>query len=70
MFLFDVREIFFHRIDTAKCFYHEFHVFTDEIKKCDFHDEVKFKILTLYCIMLKNGQTYFKNFAVFTPQDF
>ena len=26
--------------------------------------------LTLYCIMLKNGQTYFKNVAVFTPQDF
>ena len=26
--------------------------------------------LTLYCIMLKNGQTYFKNLAVFTPQDF
>ena len=28
------------------------------------------RILTLYCIMLKNGQTYFKNLAVFTPQDF
>ena len=27
-------------------------------------------VLTLYCIMLKNGQTYFKNLAVFTPQDF
>ena len=26
--------------------------------------------LTLYCIMLENGQTYFKNLAVFTPQDF
>ena len=26
--------------------------------------------LTLYFIMLKNGQTYFKNFAVFIPQDF
>ena len=26
--------------------------------------------LTLYFIMLKNGQTYFKNLAVFTPQDF
>ena len=26
--------------------------------------------LTLYCIMLKNGQAYFKNLAVFTPQDF
>ena len=26
--------------------------------------------LTLNCIMLKNGQTYFKNLAVFTPQDF
>ena len=26
--------------------------------------------LILYCIMLKNGQTYFKNLAVFTPQDF
>ena len=28
------------------------------------------RYLTLYCIMLKNGQTYFKNLAVFTPQDF
>ena len=28
------------------------------------------RILTLYFIMLKNGQTYFKNLAVFTPQDF
>ena len=28
------------------------------------------RILTLYCIMLKNGQTYFKNLEVFTPQDF
>ena len=27
-------------------------------------------LLTLYFIMLKNGQTYFKNIAVFTPQDF
>ena len=27
-------------------------------------------VLALYCIMLKNGQTYFKNLAVFTPQDF
>ena len=26
--------------------------------------------LTLSCIMLYNGQTYFKTFAVFTPQDF
>ena len=26
--------------------------------------------LTLYCIILRNGQTYFKNLAVFTPQDF
>ena len=26
--------------------------------------------LTLSCIMLKNGQTYFKNITVFTPQDF
>ena len=26
--------------------------------------------VTLYFIMLKNGQTYFKNLAVFTPQDF
>ena len=26
--------------------------------------------LTLSFIMLKNGQTYFKNLAVFTPQDF
>ena len=26
--------------------------------------------LTPYFIMLKNGQTYFKNLAVFTPQDF
>ena len=25
--------------------------------------------LTLYFIVLKNGQTYFKNLAVFTPQD-
>ena len=24
----------------------------------------------LYFMMLKNGQTYFKNLAVFTPQDF
>ena len=28
------------------------------------------RVLTLYCITLKNGQTYFKNLAVFTPQDF
>ena len=28
------------------------------------------RILTLYCITLKNGQTYFKILAVFTPQDF
>ena len=28
------------------------------------------KLLTLSCIMLWNGQTYFKNPAVFTPQDF
>ena len=27
-------------------------------------------LLTLYFIMLQNGQTYFKNLAVFTPQDF
>ena len=27
-------------------------------------------IWTLSYIMLKNGQTYFKNLAVFTPQDF
>ena len=26
--------------------------------------------LTLFCIMLKNGQTYFKTFEMFTPQDF
>ena len=26
--------------------------------------------LTLSCMMLKNGQTYFKNLAVYTPQDF
>ena len=26
--------------------------------------------LTLYFIKLKNGQTYFKNLTVFTPQDF
>ena len=26
--------------------------------------------LTFYCIMLKNGQTYFKNLAAFTLQDF
>ena len=26
--------------------------------------------LTLSCIMLQNSQTYFKNLAVFTPQDF
>ena len=26
--------------------------------------------LTLYFIILKNGQTYFKNLAVFTPEDF
>ena len=26
--------------------------------------------LTLPCLMLKNGQTYSKKFAVFTPQDF
>ena len=32
--------------------------------------QLKQDILTLYCIMLKNGQTYFKNLAVFTPQDF
>ena len=31
---------------------------------------VEILMLTLYCIMLKNGQTYFKNLAVFTPQDF
>ena len=30
----------------------------------------KFRFLTLSCTMLKNGQTYFKNLAVFTPQDF
>ena len=27
-------------------------------------------LLTLSCMMLKNGQTYFKNLVVFTPQDF
>ena len=27
-------------------------------------------ILTLHFIILKNGQTYFKNLAVFTPKDF
>ena len=27
-------------------------------------------VLTLYLIMLKNGQTYFKNLVVFTAQDF
>ena len=26
--------------------------------------------LTVLCILLKNGQTYFKNLVVFTPQDF
>ena len=26
--------------------------------------------LTFSCIMLKNGQTYFKNLVMFTPQDF
>ena len=32
--------------------------------------QLKQDILTLCCIMLKNGQIYFKNLAVFTPQDF
>ena len=27
-------------------------------------------VLTLPCMMLKNGQTHFKHFAVFIPQDF
>ena len=27
-------------------------------------------ILTLSCIMLQNDQTYFKNLAIKTPQDF
>ena len=27
-------------------------------------------MLTLPCIMLKNGQTYFKNLAVFKTKDF
>ena len=26
--------------------------------------------IVLLCIMLKNGQIYFKNLALFTPQDF
>ena len=30
----------------------------------------RYFILTLYFIMLKNGRTYFKNLAVWTPQDF
>ena len=30
----------------------------------------KTRMLTLYFIMLQNGQTYFENLAVFTPQDF
>ena len=29
-----------------------------------------FVCLTLSCIMLKNKQTYFKNYAVFTTQDY
>ena len=32
--------------------------------------DIFFPQLTLYFIMLKNGQTYFKNLAVWTPQDF
>ena len=28
------------------------------------------EILTLSCIMFKNGQAYFKNLVVWTPQDF
>ena len=37
--------------------------------KFTFKEIIKFT-LTLYFTMLKNGQTYFKNLAVFTPQDF
>ena len=32
--------------------------------------KLQFCHLTLSCIMLINGQTYFKNLAIFTPQDF
>ena len=28
------------------------------------------ELLAISCVMLKNGQTYFKNLAVFIPQDF
>ena len=35
-----------------------------------FHLRVTFHHLTLSCKMLKNDQTYFKNLAVFPPQDF
>ena len=35
-----------------------------------FDNLYKLKFLTLYFIMLKNDQTYFKNLAVGTPQDF
>ena len=32
--------------------------------------QILMTILTLYFIMLQNGEIYFKNLAVFTPQDF
>ena len=42
------------------------HLLVQSLKSKRF-DEV---ISTLLCMMLKNGQAYFKNLAVFTPQDF
>ena len=49
------------------------HIFTEEILNVKFHflcSETMSVSWTLSSIILKNGQTYFKNFAAFTPQDF
>ena len=42
------------------------HCYTNSLK----FGEKLLSSLTLHFIMLQNGQTYFKNLAVFTPQDF
>ena len=55
-----------------------FRVYASQMKnRCVIVTTIRFKKadstkspLTLYFIMLKNGQAYFKNLAVFTPQDF
>ena len=43
---------------------------TDRVNVFDYFVWLALKGLTLSCLMLKHGQTYFENFTVLIPQDF